>query len=117
MNHDLRDLKICYDKLSNDLVNVDLHTESIIIDILCRGRVKPSTWRSTYFNPAMNLQDCVDLVNFIFGDELKSFRIDLKNGIYTSYVNSKEYSEKSKNAARSLLKSCCAIYIHSLEGL
>lgn len=54
--------------LNNDNITMDLETESHLMTYLLQNQKLPGKYRGRDFNPSYNVQDCMDLIEYLFPD-------------------------------------------------
>lgn len=93
-------------KLDNGKIKIlDLETESSIIDAFVGDRKSwKREWLKYDFSPSTNLQDCVDLIEFVFKTaEWHIECLSREDGDYLAYVDDEDYMVVSFSPARALL--------------
>lgn len=91
-------------KLDQELVVTDIQTETHLIEYLLQNQKLPGKYRSRDFNPSYNLQDSMDMLEYVYPEyyieiisKKDEHEVKLKSNILNDYI-----TKKSKWLAKSI---------------
>lgn len=91
--------------LNNDKIQMDLETESHLLTYLLQNQKLPGKFKSRDFNPSYNLQDSMDLLEYIYPEYY--LETNSKKNEHTAYLKATPVTQRyvrgdSKNLPRAI---------------